>query len=245
MFFQIIIATTIGGILSLVGGIVLLWRENLARRFSLTLVSFAVGGLLGAAFLELIPEAIGEIGFQSIAPAIILGIVSFFLFEKVLKWYHCHDQEKCDYHSFSSTVLAGDALHNFVDGLAIAISFSAGTAAGFATAVATFFHEIPQEMGDFGVLLHAGYSKTKVLVYNVLTALAAILGAIVGYLLLPVISPYLGIVLAFIAGSFIYIAVSDLLPELRHQTKGGDFGHLVSMVLGILIVWWLGIIIPE
>lgn len=245
MLFQTLIATIFGSVLSLLGGVVLLWREAFARKFSLTLVSFAIGSLLGAAFFELVPEALQEIPFARVGPLMILGILTFFLFEKVLEWYHCHDQEVCDYHAFSSTVLFGDALHNFVDGVAIALSFSVSVAAGIATAVAVFLHEIPQEMGDFGVLLHAGYERSKVLFYNFLTALTAIAGALLGYFLLPWIHDFVGIFLAYIAGSFIYIAVSDLLPELKHKTRGGDVGHILAILMGVVVIWWLGILISE
>ncbi len=245
MFLNIILATAVGGILSLLGGVALLWKEKFAKKISLTLVSFAVGSLLGAAFFDLFPEALGKIEYSEAAALLLLGIFVVFLFEKGLNWYHCHDQEKCDYHSFSSTVLFGDALHNFLDGVTIALSFGAGTSVGVATTLAVFFHEIPQEIGDFGVLLHAGYSRSKVLLYNFLTALTAIVGAVVGYFLLPLIEPYVGAILAFVAGTFIYIAVSDLLPELRHETKAGDIGHLVAIVLGVVMVWWIGVVLPE
>lgn len=241
----ILLASIIGSVCALVGGVLLLWRENFARRISLTLLSFATGSLIGAAFLELLPEAIHEASYESVAPFVIGGILLFFLFEKLLKWYHCHDNETCDYHAFSSTVIFGDAFHNLLDGIVIALSFSVSIELGIATTVAIFFHEVPQEIGDFGVLLHAGYSRRKVFTYNFLAALATPLGALIGYLLLPTISPFIPFLLAFTAGTFIYIAVSDLLPELRHQAKGGDWGHLLALVLGILVVAAVGILFHE
>ncbi|MBI4095039.1 MAG: ZIP family metal transporter [Candidatus Liptonbacteria bacterium] len=245
MFLEIILATALGGVLSMIGGVALLWREDIAKRLSLTLVSLAVGSLLGAAFFELLPEAIEGTAYGNVAAAILAGIFTLFLFEKLLKWYHCHDHETCDYHSFSGTVLFGDALHNFVDGVAIALSFGVGFSAGVATTIAVFVHEIPQEIGDFGVLLHAGYGRSRVLLYNFLTALTALVGAVAGYFLFPFLGGAIGVILAFIAGSFIYIAVSDLLPELRHSGKGLDLGHLLAILAGVLIVWYAGAALPE
>ena len=246
MFIAIMLATLAGSILSLVGGAILLWREAFARKVSLTLLSFGAGSLIGAAFLELLPEAFGELPYhKGIALIVVSGILISFLFEKFLAWYHCHDRETCDYHAFSGTVLFGDGFHNFIDGIIIALSFSVGFETGVAATIAVFLHEIPQEIGDFGVLLHAGYTRGKVLFYNFLTALTAIVGALVGYFLVGVIGPYIPFFLAFAAGTFIYIAVSDLLPELRHKAHGLDLGHLASIVLGVLVIWGLGIAFPE
>lgn len=240
MFLIILGASIVGSVFALIGGVILLWREDLARRFSLTLVSFAAGSLLGAAFLELFPEALEATAYSGAALALLLGIFVIFLFEKLLKWYHCHDQEMCEVHTFSSTVLFGDAVHNFIDGIVIALSFVAGPAVGIATTIAVFFHEVPQEIGDFGVLLHAGYEKTKVFLWNLTIALFTPLGAILGYLAVSWVEPYIPWLLAFAAGSFIYIATSDLLPELRHKTKGLDLGHLIAVVLGIAVIFFVG-----
>ncbi|MCP6720060.1 MAG: ZIP family metal transporter [Patescibacteria group bacterium] len=245
MFIQIIIASLTGSVFALVGGILLLTKEQLARKVSLLLVSFAVGSLLGAAFFELLPEALSEIGDKSAFSFVILGLLTLFLFEKFLKWYHCHDRETCDIHTFSEAVLFGDALHNFIDGIIIALSFSLGVPAGIAATIAVFFHEVPQEIGDFGVLLHAGYSKSKILLYNTLTALTTPVGAVVGYIALPLISGVLPQLISFAAGTFIYIAISDLMPELRHKTKGPDFAHLFAILLGLLVLWGIGILFPE
>jgi len=244
MFLEILGASLVGSVFALVGGVLLLWKEQLARRFSLTLVSFAAGSLIAAAFLELIPESINEAGYAAAAPFLMVGIFAVFIFEKFLNWYHCHDQGKCDYHSFSGAVLFGDSIHNFIDGIAIALSFTVSVPAGIATTVAVFFHEVPQEIGDFGVLLHAGYTRSRVLLLNFLTALTTPLGAIIGFLLLPWIAPVTGLLLAFAAGSFLYIAISDLLPELRHK-PGADLGHMFALFLGIAAIVAVGLLFPE
>lgn len=246
MLYQIIIASLVGSIFALIGGIILLYKESFAKKISLILVSFAAGSLIGVALLDLLPEAL-ELSPEdnSIFISVIVGILALFIFEKWLHWYHCHDREVCEIHTFSTTVLFGDAIHNFIDGIIIALSFSISAPVGIAATIAVFFHEVPQEIGDFGVLLHAGYSRTKVFVYNMLTALTTLVGALIGYFLLPVVETYLPVIIAFAAGSFIYIAVSDLLPELRHHAKGKGIGHVVSMLLGIAIIILVGAIFPE
>jgi len=231
----------------MIGGVALLAKESVARKISIYLVSLAAGALLGAAFLELLPEAIEMAGdnIKSVLLLAVVGIGVLLFFEKALRWYHCHDQEVCDYHSFSTTVLVGDAVHNFLDGVAIALSFSISVPAGIATGLAVFLHEIPQEMGDFGVLLHSGYTKSKVLFYNFLTALTALMGAVIGYALLPVIGGAIPYLLAFAAGTFIYISTSDLIPELRRQLKGQWLLHFLIIAAGIAIIGILDIIAPE
>jgi len=246
MFIQIIIASLVGSVFALIGGVILLTKEEFARKASLYLVSFAIGALLGAALFDLLPEAFEAAGDgKSIFVFVVLGILLLFIFEKFLRWYHCHDTESCHLHTFSSAVLFGDAVHNFIDGIIIASSFSLGTPVGIAATVAVFFHEVPQEIGDFGVLLHAGYSKGKVLLYNFLTALTTPVGAIAGYFVLPFIPNVVPTLAAFAGGIFIYIAMSDLMPELNHKSKPQEFAHLFFIVLGLAILWTIGVMVPE
>lgn len=247
MLYQIIFASFVGSVVALIGGVILLYKESWARRISLTLVSFAAGALIGAAFFDLLPEALEEAPEQQVMIAVVVGILTLFLIEKFLKWYHCHDHEECDTHAktFSSTVLIGDGIHNFLDGIAIAAAFVVSVPAGIATTIAVFFHEVPQEIGDFGVLLHSGYKKSKVFFLNLITALTTPAGAILGYFLLPAIQPALGHILGFTAGAFIYIAASDLLPEVRHKEQGKELGHTLAIILGILLVFAIGVLIPE
>lgn len=249
MFLQIIGASLIGSVFALAGGLILLWREELARRLSLALVSFAIGSLTGAAFLELIPEALHGSSYEAVAPWVLAGIFGIFLFEKLLHAYHYHGVDDGEplaehyrtKHAKAGTIVFGDALHNFIDGVAIALSFAAGTNVGIATTLAVFFHEVPQEIGDFGVLLHLGYEKRKVFLYNFAGALATPVGAIVGYLLLSSIEAYTPLLLAFAAGSFIYIAVSDLLPELHHhKARWNDLVHLAAIAAGVFAIVLVG-----
>jgi len=241
MLYQIILASLIGGIVSLSGGLVLLWREKFAKKISLYLISFAAGSLLGAAFLEIIPEAFDGIGRVAFT-YVISGIVLIFVFEKFLGWYHYHDQshdrETFD-HTFSAqTVIFGDTLHNFIDGIAIALAFFVDFQVGIATTVAVFLHEIPQEIGDFGVLIRRGYSRSKIILYNLITAFATVVGAVLTYFLLPFLPDmFMFFALAVAAGVFIYISTSDLIPELRENSNGGlDVGHTLALISGIISV---------
>ena len=143
MFGTILLASFVGSVFALIGGVFLLANEAKAKKWSLTLVSFAVGSLLGAAFLELLPEALEYETAGNIFIPVIAGILLLFVFEKTLKWYHCHDRDVCDIHTFSGAVLAGDTVHNFIDGIIIALAFSTSTAAGVAATIAVFFHEVP------------------------------------------------------------------------------------------------------
>ncbi|MEK7479296.1 MAG: ZIP family metal transporter [Patescibacteria group bacterium] len=245
MLIQIIIASSIGSIFALVGGLVLLWKDKWVKTISLFLVSFAAGTLLGVAFLDLLPEALEEIGEgRGVFVAALLGILILFMFEKIVHWHHCHD-DKCEEKTISASILFGDAIHNFVDGVAIAGAFLLSIPAGIATTIAVFFHEVPQEIGDFGVLLHLGYKKSNVLVLNVLTACTTFIGAIAGYLFLSRVEHWIGYILAFASGVFIYIATSDLIPEVRRREEGRHLWHMIIMFVGVVLIFVVGILLPE
>jgi len=239
----ILISTFIVSLISLIGILFLSLKEKLFSKILLLLVSFASGTLLGGAFLHLIPESLATFN-ENVFVAILLGIVVFFLLEKFL-WRHCHERE-CPVHPFAYLNLFGDGIHNFIDGLIIAASFITSIPLGVTTTLAVVSHEIPQEIGDFGILVHGGFSKTKALSYNFLSALIAVAAAVFTYFFfsyLPYI-PNMGYLLAFAAGSFIYIAASDLIPELHKETK--TFISVVQfalLVVGILLMWslrWMG-----
>jgi zinc and cadmium transporter len=237
MLLPIILASLVGSVIAMSGGALLLYKEKWAKKISLMLVSFAAGGLLGTAFFELIPEALEESPQKSVMISLVGGFLVFFIIEKILRWYHCHDLESCEVHTFSSTVILGDAIHNALDGIAISASFMiGGVSVGVATTIAVFLHEVPQEIGDFGVLLHAGYSKKKVFFYNFLAALATPTGALLGYFALPFVEEYLGLIIAFTAGTFLYISASDLIPEVHRRANARDIRHIIMFFAGILIV---------
>lgn len=246
LFLKIFAASIIGSVFAMLGGVLLLINEGLARKLSLYLLSFAAGSLLGAALFELIPESL-EVAQNSeqVFLAVAIGVMIFFVLEKILNFYHCHDQEICAIHDFSPMVIVGDAFHNFLDGIAIALSFLISIPTGIATTAAVFFHEVPQEISDFGILIHNNYSKWKTFKYNFWAALGTPIGAILGYLSRDLLEPWIPILLGIAAGSFIYISISDLIPELRHKTGVKEFSHILIMVAGMAIIWAIGILLPE
>lgn len=232
--------TLFGSLAGLGGGLLLLWKENLAKKASMYLVSFAAGVLLGASFLDLMPEALESSSGNMIY--VLLGIVVFYVAEKSLLWYHCHDKNTCDIHTSSYLVVFGDIVHNFLDGVAIAVSFLVNVPLGITTSLAVFFHEIPQEMGDFSILLHGGMPRMKVLFYNFVSALFALAGATLTYMFSPIISPISTFFVAIVAGGFIYIATADLIPETHKSLGEGTLKQVVALLLGILVIWSVGLI---
>jgi zinc and cadmium transporter len=207
------------------------------------LVSYAIGALLGAAFLEVIPHAFESGDPHEAAFAILAGIFVFFVLEKLLLWRHCHTED-CEVHDqHASThdrgrsgmlIMVGDTVHNFVDGVLIAAAFLQGTELGIITAVAIVAHEIPQEVGDFLILLHSGYSRTRALVMNVLSSLATIVGGLIGYYGLKATSGLEPALLGVVAASMIYVAVADLIPGLHRKPELRDTASQALLIaLGI------------
>jgi zinc and cadmium transporter len=212
-----IIATLIISLISLIGVITISMKKNLMKKLIMGLVALSAGALIGGAFLHLIPEAIEEFG-EGILIYVLIGFTVFFLIEKILHWRHCHEVD-CKIHSFAYMSLIGDAAHNLIDGLIIGVSFTVNVSLGVASTIAIALHEIPQELGDFAVLIHGGFSKRKALLANFLTALTAVLGGIIGYYLVSFVENAMMYLLPFAAGGFIYISASDLLPELRKEVN--------------------------
>jgi zinc and cadmium transporter len=181
------------------------------------LLSYATGTLLGAALLGLFHQSASRIGFREASYSFLAGIVLFFVLEKLLIWRHCHD-EQCSSHSASGPlILFGDALHNFIDGVVLASAFSVSHALGLATSIAIIGHEIPQELGDFAVLLESGYSKSKALLYNVLSSTTTLIAGIGSYFFLKETTWVLPYVMSLAAASFVYIAIADLVPTLHRR----------------------------
>ncbi len=230
--------------LSLAGAATLFLSRSLLERVIFILVSLSVGALYGDAFIHLIPEVL-ESGVTPLLTSLYVlgGICIFFILEKFLRWRHQHgDVENEDSHGMHThhigpLVLIGDGVHNFIDGVIIGVSYLISVEVGIATTIAVIFHEIPQEIGDFGLLLHAGFSQKKALLFNFVSASFAILGVLVSLLLGPGIESIMPIALAFAAGGFIYIAGSDLVPEL-HKTKeiGKSILQLLSIFAGVGIM---------
>ncbi len=228
-------AISLGG---LIGVFTLSIKEAKLSRILMLLVALSAGSLMGGAFIHLLPEAV-EVLEPMVAFGIVLfSFVCFFFIEKLLYWRHCH-KGHCDVHTFGYMNLIGDGVHNFIDGLIIAATFMTSIPLGIATTLTIAFHEIPQEIGDFGVLLYSGFDRKKALMANFLVACIAILGGVVGYFLSMYIDNFVSYLLPFAAGGFIYIAASDLMPEIRKEQSLkktiASFGMFL-VGIGIMIV---------
>jgi len=211
-------ATFVVSLMSLVGIITLGIKNKTFDKILLLLVGFSAGALMGGAFFHLIPEAVEESGIEFVTFIVVVGFVSFFLVERILHWRHCHEGH-CDVHTFTYMSLIGDGIHNFIDGLIIAAGFSVDIRLGVITSVAVIAHELPQEIGDFAILVYGGFSKVKALFFNFLSAITAILGAVVGVFLFSLADVFSDFLVPFAAGGFIYIFASDLIPELHKEPK--------------------------
>jgi zinc and cadmium transporter len=197
---------------------------------------------MGSAFLHLLPEASGHLAPKELFSVVLFSFVFFFLMEKIFHWRHCHNGH-CDTHSFGVMNLIGDSVHNFIDGLIIAATFAADIRLGIISSLAVALHEIPQEIGDFGVLLYAGYTRKQALLLNFAVALTAILGVLLGLFLSGITSNLLTYLIPFAAGGFIYISASDLMPEIRKETSLKK--SLISFgifTVGILIMYFTSLL---
>ncbi|MES3031781.1 MAG: ZIP family metal transporter [Patescibacteria group bacterium] len=234
-----LIGVVVVSLVSLVGVFTLSIKEEVIRKYIFLFVSLAVGALLGDAFIHLIPEAFETSSNPiTVSLLIILGVIIFFILEKFLHWHHHGDDTaEHDIHPVGKLVLFSDGVHNFIDGVIIGISFLASVPLGIATTLAVILHEIPQEIGDFAVLLHAGYSRKRALWLNFLSALTAVLGTLVAFMLGEAGESFTNWVLPLAAGGFIYIAMTDLIPEL-HKTKkiSHSFSQLLALVLGVVLM---------
>lgn len=221
----------------LAAGLLLLSEEERRRRLLPSLVSYAVGTLLGAAFLGMLPRALEGGNGRAVLSTTLFGLVLFFVLEKWVLWRHCH-QAECDIHaSAGPLILAGDACHNFVDGFAIASAFLVSVPLGISTSLAVIAHEIPQELGDFAILLESGYTRSRALVYNLLSSATTLPGALIAYFALSALSAIIPYVLAVSAASFIYIAAADLIPGLHRQTSPrSGLQQLALLLLGVATI---------
>ena len=259
LLFWIIVFALLGGVLSvLLASVVLLARDGHRDRIVSPLVSFATGALLGAAFLGLPPHALSGPGIDDphdITATVLVGLVVFFLLEKFVIWRHCHsthceahgaeagngpvDHDHNRDHSASVLILVGDSLHNFIDGVLIAAAFMTDFHLGVVTAVAVIAHEIPQELGDFVVLLNGGFSRRQALGFNILSSLTTVIGALVAYFTLQGVEEILPYVLALAAASFIYVAVADLIPGLHKRvTFNASLQQIALISAGVAVIYF-------
>lgn len=240
LFVTILLASFAESLVSFIGGVLAFLNAETIRRFAHFVVSFAVGALLAVSFLDLIPEAVAMSSLEFVMPLVMAGMILFFVLEKFLFWYHCHEG-KCPVHTYTYLILWGDFLHNFIDGVIIALTFMVDVKLGVLTTFAVILHEIPQEIGDFGILLHGGFSKKRALFYNFLVSTSTILGAILTFSMGTALGPFIPVGLALAAGNFIYLAATDLMPELHESSKfSHSIGQVALIILGAILV-----ILPE
>jgi zinc and cadmium transporter len=234
----ILLATVIIVLLSLVGSIGLLTQIKRFKLDLMPLVSLSAGTFFGGAFLHLLPEALEVSEASSVLLSVMIAYIAFLSIESLLHWHHCH-QDDHHTHSFGYINLLGDGVHNFIDGLVLATAFVTDFKLGVATAIAIAVHEIPQELSDFGVLIHAGFAKKKALMLNFLVAMSVVVGAVVGYLIGDT-EKFIAVLIPFAAGGFIYIATSDLIPQIKNkESLRQNVTYISFFIVGILIMYGL------
>ncbi len=238
-FLNIVLASSLISISSLAGVIFITWQKDRLHRFLLLLVALSAGTLLGSVFLHLLPEALELLPVESVLGLTLTSFIGFVLLEKVLHWRHCHTDD-CDEHPFGYMNLVGDGVHNFIDGLIIASAFLTSPMLGWTTTLAIALHEIPQEIGDLGVLLHAKFSRRKAIFFNLITAFLALIGAVTGYFLATQVQALATYLIPVAAGGFLYIGASDLIPELRQEKNKtlSLYAFIMFLVgIGLLLIW--------
>jgi len=233
-----LVSVFIVSLISLIGIVTISIKADRIKKFLIYMVSFSAGALLGDAFIHLLPELVEGGLTLNYSITIIFGVLLFFSLEKVVHWRHCHMPiTKEHVHPFAYMNLLGDSLHNFIDGLIIAGSYLINIQAGIATTIAVILHEIPQEIGDFGVLIHGGFTKGKAIFLNFITALTAVLGVIFALLLNNYVGNIEGYLISLAIGGFLYIAGSDLIPELHKETKISiSLIQILTFILGVIVM---------
>lgn len=239
VLFYSVIATVIVSLISLIGALFFAVKQGVLDKAVYYLVAISAGSMIGGAFLHLIPEALESVGYgpasNKIFFSIVVGFILFFILERVLHWHHCHKHGgECEVHTFTYMNLIGDGFHNFIDGVVIAAAFSLSVELGIATTLSVVIHEIPQEISDFGVLIYGGFSRAKALALNLLSGILAVGGALFGVALARMTEGVMPILAALTAGGFIYVAASDLIPELHKESKlAKSMAAFVCFLVGV------------
>ncbi len=240
VFLSILFANIISSLVSLIGLTVVKLNQPRLQKILIFFVAFAGGTLLGGAFFHLIPEALEKLDINTVNKFVILSFLLFFLLERVLGWHHHHHEVGAEKHIIGWMNLLADALHNFMDGVIIAGAFLTDFNLGVVTSFAVILHEVPQEIGDFAVLLHSGFSVKKAVISNLLVALMSIIGGIIGFYALDSVKTVIPYVTAFAGGGFLYIAAADLLPELRDHARDATWwGNYIVFILGIVLMYFV------
>jgi zinc and cadmium transporter len=251
-----ILAVGVVSFLSLIGVFAISLKETTLDKILFVLLSFSAGSILGAAYLDLLPEAIEFLGEGQLSIVVLyvtVGFLGFFFLERFLYWYHGHVhgyesevEEKMTVRKFVYLNVIGDGIHNLIDGMIIAASFLITIPVGLAATIAVIFHELPQEIGDFGVLVYGGFTRYKALFFNFLSALTAVVGVLISNYFSMNVENFVGFLIALAAGGFIYLSASELIPEIRKEENvGKSMIQFVLFILGIVLIWSLGVIFPE
>ena len=248
VFLQALIAVILISLISLVGVLTLWVNKKRLGSILFIIVAFGTGTLFGAAFFHMLPEAVHMMEASAFT-YVLGGIVLFFFVERFIQWHHCHKLpagQTCDVKSYTYMNLIGDAVHNFIDGAIIMAAFLVSVPIGIVVAIAMALHEIPQEISDFGILVHGGFGRTKALLYNLLSGLIAVVGAVVMYMFAGFTEASIPILIAVGAGGFIYIAACDLIPEM-HKEMGTKklILQFIFLLFGIFLMWYLLGTIPH
>ena len=255
--FYVLAATGVVSLFSLSGIYALSLSERTLHRVLFVIVGFSAGSILGAVYFDLLPEAVELVENDLVYVYVALGFISFFFLERFLYWYHGHGHSedieelpaipgRANTNEFAYLNLIGDAIHNFIDGLVIAATFLVGPAVGMAATIAVIFHELPQEMGDYGILVYSGFSRRRALMLNFAVALTIVLGGVTALFLIGSVEVVSGFLIAIAAGGFTYLGASELIPELHEEkTLGRSVVQFVAFLLGMALIWSLGIIFHE
>ena len=247
----ILVSVLIVSLISLLGVFTLsLKKKKLHQTLSL-LVAFAAGSMLGAAFFDLFPESVEHVGAEQTFTWALVGMVAFFVIEKFFYWYHCHGG-RCAHHGlhghkhiapYAYLNLIGDGIHNFIDGAVIAVAYLNSIPLGVVASIAVVFHEIPQEIGDYGILIYAGFDKARALLLNFGAALSVVVGGLFAVFFLEMVESLSGTLIAFSAGAFLYLSASELIPELKEEENfWKSLAQFAIFLAGLTVIWYLGVI---
>lgn len=240
--FWIISGTFLVSLLGFVGVFTLSFREEQVKKLVFLLTSFAIGGLLGGTFFHLLPEALEQLQIQNALMIVLIGFLSFLVIETYFHWHLCNE---CDVHPYSYMMLIGDAIHNLIDGSVITGAFIVSVPLGLATTLVIFGHEFPQQLGLFGVLVSGGFDRKKAILYSFMSQSTIIAGGVLSYLISTMFNGISTLLIPFAAGGFIYIAASDLVPEMHKEEGMNKVISIVLIIMGILFMWALKTYMPE
>ena len=247
----ILFATIIVSLFSLTGILAFSLRDDTLHKILFVLLAFSAGTILGASLFDLLPEAVEHIEGSVVYVYIAVGFVAFYFLERFIYWYHGHGHHS-DFSEhgaeeytkgFAYLNVLGDGIHNFLDGMIIAVSFNVDFSVGLATTIAVIFHELPQEIGDYGILIYAGFNKARALLLNFAAALAVVAGGVFAIFFLELIESLSGTLIAFSAGAFLYLSASELIPELKEEKDfWKSLAQFAIFIAGLAVIWYLGII---